>query len=357
MFTGIVEGLGSVVRLVRRGGAIRLEVKAPGAVADLRPGSSIAVNGSCVTVTDLEGTNFAVDLVPETLGRTNLGTLQPGEEVNLERPVLAGARLDGHIVQGHVDVVGLVRSRRRAGAQELLEINIPFELTRYIASKGSIAVEGVSLTVVDVNKDRFRVALIPHTLATTTLGKKVQGQAVNVEVDVLSKYVERHIAARMPQRPPSIATLVAAQDAEHRAATAAANVQPVVTAPAAPAFVTPAAPRSQPAPRPVPPPRQQPPRYTADPPKAAKFSALKTTKPEARKATALKTTKPEALKTTKPEARKATARTAKPKAKAPAVSATSKTHQKAPTRARSASRVRTPAPTVRKRPEAPKRKR
>jgi hypothetical protein len=134
--------------------------------------------------------------------------LQPHEDVNIERPMRADSRFDGHIVQGHIDVVGVVRSRRKVGAQEMLEINVPFELTRYLAPKGSVAVDGVSLTVVDVNRDRFRVALIPHTIGMTTLGKKIQGSTVNVEVDVLSKYVERHIAARAPRPQPSLAELV-----------------------------------------------------------------------------------------------------------------------------------------------------
>ena len=166
------------------------------------------MNGACVTVTGRFEDTFACDLVPETLARTNLGTLQPGELVNLERPLHAASRLDGHIVQGHIDVVGTIRSRRRVGAQEMLEVTVPFELTRYLAPKGSVSVDGVSLTLVDVNKDRFRVALIPHTLETTTLGRKLQGDAVNVEVDVISKYVERHLAARQPFREPSLAELV-----------------------------------------------------------------------------------------------------------------------------------------------------
>jgi riboflavin synthase len=208
MFTGIVESMGQVVRLLRRGGGARLEIRAVGLANDTPIGGSIAVNGACVTVTSKEGEVFACDLVPETLARTNLGTLVPGEEVNLERPMRVGDRLDGHIVQGHVDVVGLVRSKRRVGAQEVLEINVPFELTRYLAPKGSVSVDGVSLTLVDVNKDRFRVALIPHTVSTTTLGRKIQGQTVNVEVDVLSKYVERHVAARAPRPHQSLAELV-----------------------------------------------------------------------------------------------------------------------------------------------------
>jgi riboflavin synthase len=196
MFTGIVEHQGSVVRLMRRGGGARLEVRSPEIVGELQIGDSVAVNGACVTVTERNTEAFACDLVPETVARTNLGILEVGEEVNLERPVRAIDRLGGHIVQGHVDAVGLVRSRRRVGAQEVLEVTVPFELTRYLAPQGSVSLDGVSLTVVAVDRDRFRVALIPHTVATTTLGRKGQGASVNVEVDVISKYVERHMAAR-----------------------------------------------------------------------------------------------------------------------------------------------------------------
>ena len=199
MFTGIVEYQGSVVRLMRRGGGARLEVRAPEIVAELQIGDSVAVNGACVTVTERNAEAFACDLVPETVARTNLGILEVGEEVNIERPVRATDRLGGHIVQGHVDAVGLVRSRRRVGAQEVLEVTVPFELTRYLAPQGSVSLDGVSLTVVAVDRDRFRVALIPHTVAVTTLGRKGQGASVNVEVDVISKYVERHMAARAPR--------------------------------------------------------------------------------------------------------------------------------------------------------------
>ena len=199
MFTGIVEYQGSVVRLMRRGGGARLEVRAPEIVGELQIGDSVAVNGACVTVTERNTEAFACDLVPETVARTNLGILEVGEEVNLERPVRATDRLGGHIVQGHVDAVGLVRSRRRVGAQEVLEVTVPFELTRYLAPQGSVSLDGVSLTVVAVDRDRFRVALIPHTVSVTTLGRKGQGASVNVEVDVISKYVERHMAARAPR--------------------------------------------------------------------------------------------------------------------------------------------------------------
>jgi len=231
MFTGIVETMGTVVRVLRRGGGARLEVRSAQVVADTKIGDSVAVNGACVTVTGRFEDTFACDLVPETLARTNLGTLQPGEEVNLERPLRVSSRLDGHIVQGHIDVVGTIRSRRRVGAQELLEVTVPFELTRYLAPKGSVSVDGVSLTIVDVNKDRFRVALIPHTLETTTLGRKLQGAAINVEVDVISKYVERHLAARQPFREPSLAELVGPPPARQEPAAAQARIP--VPAPAA----------------------------------------------------------------------------------------------------------------------------
>jgi riboflavin synthase len=227
-------------------------VRAPDVVAEVKIGDSVAVNGACVTVTARIEDSFACDLVPETLARTNLGTLQPGEEVNLELPLRAGGRLDGHIVQGHVDVVGTIRSRRRVGAQEMLEVTVPFELTRYLAPKGSVSVDGVSLTIMDVNKDRFRVALIPHTVETTTLGKKLQGAAVNVEVDVISKYVERHLSARTPFREPSLAELVGPPPPrpEPLAAQALRIPVPQAAKPAAPSAkpaAAPAKPASKPA--------------------------------------------------------------------------------------------------------------
>jgi riboflavin synthase len=187
MFTGIVESMGTVVRVLRRGGGARLEVRAPNVVAEAKIGDSVAVNGSCVTVTGRYEDTFACDLVPETLARTNLGTLQPGEEVNIEMPLRASSRLDGHIVQGHVDVVGSIRSRRRVGAQEMLEVTVPFELTRYLAPKGSVSVDGVSLTIVDVEPDAFTVALIPTTRKITTLGRIQKGARVNLELDILTK--------------------------------------------------------------------------------------------------------------------------------------------------------------------------
>ena len=238
MFTGIVEDMGTVVRLMRRGGGARLEVRAPGPTPSLKIGDSIAVNGACVTVTESNGEVFACDLVPETVARTNLGILHIGEGVNIEMPMQAGGRFGGHIVQGHIDCVGTVRSRRRAGAQEMLEVNVPFELTKYIATQGSVAIDGVSLTVVAVDKDRFRVALIPHTVSVTTLGQKGQGASVNVEVDVLSKYVERHLQARQLRSPFQIKPqeeAMAERAAADLAAAQAANQPKPAAKPAKPA--------------------------------------------------------------------------------------------------------------------------
>jgi riboflavin synthase len=183
--------------MTKRGGGARLEIRAPQIVGELSAGDSVAVNGACVTVIERNRDTFACDLVPETVSRTTLGILQVEEQVNIERPMRMSDRFGGHLVQGHVDAVGVVRSRRRVGAQEVLEITIPFELTRFLAPQGSVALDGVSLTVVAVDKERFRVALIPYTMEMTTLGHKVQGSSVNVEIDVLSKYVERHVLARL----------------------------------------------------------------------------------------------------------------------------------------------------------------
>jgi riboflavin synthase len=244
MFTGIVEQMGKVSRLTRRAAGARLEVHAPAIVGELKIGDSVSVNGACVTVTEKDHEAFACDLVVETVARTNLGILQPDEEVNLELPMRVSDRLGGHLVQGHVDAVGSVRSRRRVGTQEILEVTIPFELTRYLAPQGSVALDGVSLTVVAVDKERFRVALIPHTVGSTTLGHKGQGAPVNVEVDVLSKYVERHMAARAarPTFPPPVEEQPAArQDGSSAAKPVARPTSPARAAAAKPAAKKPAA--------------------------------------------------------------------------------------------------------------------
>jgi riboflavin synthase len=191
MFTGIVEELGTVVALEQGPGDARLLLSGP-KVADGTPlGDSIAVDGVCLTVTsNVEGT-FGVDVMPETLARTTLGGLVPGAVVNLERAVRAGGRLDGHLVQGHVDATGTLVSRNPGPRWDDLVIGLPPELARYVAEKGSITVSGVSLTVTSVGDDHFGVSLIPTTLAATTLGRLTVGDLVNLEVDIIAKYVER----------------------------------------------------------------------------------------------------------------------------------------------------------------------
>ena len=195
MFTGIVEELGTVVELDVSGGDARLRVAGPTVVTGTGPGDSIAVDGVCLTVVDLGETVFGVDVMPETLTRTALGRLEVGGRVNLERAVRADGRLDGHLVQGHVDGVGALLSRTPGERWDDLAFGCPPALTRYVAEKGSIAVSGVSLTVTWVAPQSFGVSLIPTTLARTTLGGLKVGDEVNLEVDVVAKYVERLLGA------------------------------------------------------------------------------------------------------------------------------------------------------------------
>jgi riboflavin synthase len=182
VFTGIVEEVATLRR--REGG--RFTFAAQSVTDGLELGDSIAHNGACLTVTGIEDAGYSVDIVDETLGRTNLGALEPGAGVNVERPVRLGGRLDGHLVQGHVDGVGVVLS-----PPPDLRVALPPELARYVVAKGSVTVDGCSLTVVDAGGTEFSVALIPHTMAVTTLGAKAPGDRVNIEVDVIAKYVER----------------------------------------------------------------------------------------------------------------------------------------------------------------------
>ena len=193
MFTGIVEELGVVEALEDQGDAIRLTVRGPHVTGDARLGDSISVNGCCLTVAARDGETFTADVMRETLDKTSLGVLEPGSRVNLERAVTAQTRLGGHIVQGHVDGTGQVLSRTPSEHWELVEISLPGELARYLVDKGSITVDGISLTVVTAGPASFTVSLIPETLARTTLGVKQEGDPVNLEVDVIAKYVERLI--------------------------------------------------------------------------------------------------------------------------------------------------------------------
>jgi riboflavin synthase len=188
-----VEELGVVEALEDQGDAIRLTVRGPHVTGDARLGDSISVNGCCLTVAARDGETFTADVMRETLDKTSLGVLEPGSRVNLERAVTAQTRLGGHIVQGHVDGTGQVLRRTPSEHWELVEISLPGELARYLVDKGSITVDGISLTVVTAGPASFTVSLIPETLARTTLGVKQEGDPVNLEVDVIAKYVERLI--------------------------------------------------------------------------------------------------------------------------------------------------------------------
>jgi riboflavin synthase len=192
MFTGIVEELGTVREIQRHDGGARLEIEAATVLGDAAVGDSIAVNGCCVTVVELGDTWWEADAVIETLNRTALGALEVGEPVNLERPLRPTDRLGGHLVQGHVDAVGRVDARTPLpDGSTLFTFSAPADVLRYVVEKGSVAVDGISLTVVAVSDEAFEVAVIPHTLAATTLGHKDTGAPVNLEVDLIAKYVER----------------------------------------------------------------------------------------------------------------------------------------------------------------------
>jgi riboflavin synthase len=196
MFTGIVEELGAVVAVEPQTDAARLTIRGPLVTSDAHAGDSIAVNGVCLTVVSHEAGTFTADVMAETLNRSSLGALAPGSPVNLERPVTLSARLGGHLVQGHVDGTGKILAREPAEHWELVTVGLPDDLARYVVEKGSITVDGVSLTVVAAGPDWFSVSLIPTTLALTTLGSKGPGELVNLEVDIIAKYVEKLMGAR-----------------------------------------------------------------------------------------------------------------------------------------------------------------
>ncbi|HVQ17407.1 MAG TPA: riboflavin synthase [Actinomycetes bacterium] len=195
MFTGIVEELGHIETVEPLHRAVRLSVRGPVVTEGARVGDSIAVNGVCLTVTSVGDGGFTADVMNETLQRSSLGGLCVGAPVNLERPVTLQTRLGGHLVQGHVDGTGELLDRQRSEHWDLVRIALPSELARYVVLKGSITVDGVSLTVSHVSSSDFSVSLIPATLGVTTLGTKEVGDIVNLEVDVLAKYVERLMEA------------------------------------------------------------------------------------------------------------------------------------------------------------------
>ena len=217
MFTGIVEELGQVVALEHSAAlearSARLSVRGPVVVEGTRTGDSISVNGCCLTVSELSDGVFVADVMAETLARTALGALAPGSRVNLERALRPGDRMGGHIVQGHVDATGTLLARHHEERWDVLEISVPDELMGYVAVKGSIAIDGISLTVVDVVDDagsegtggRVTVSLIPETLRRTTLGLTQVGEAVNLEVDVMAKYIARYLSRYVPDNVPQSA--------------------------------------------------------------------------------------------------------------------------------------------------------
>ncbi|MEO3975148.1 riboflavin synthase [Streptomyces sp. CAU 1734] len=204
MFTGIVEELGEVTAVENLGDSSRFRLRGPLVTEGARHGDSIAVNGVCLTVVETPAEHageFTADVMAETLKRSSLGALTTGSRVNLERPTAVGGRLGGHIVQGHVDGTGTVAARFPSENWEIVKISLPDGLARYVVEKGSITVDGVSLTVVDAADDHFTVSLIPTTLALTTLGLKQPGDPVNLEVDVIAKYVERLLGNRTGESP------------------------------------------------------------------------------------------------------------------------------------------------------------
>ncbi|MFB4307804.1 riboflavin synthase [Actinomadura sp. GTD37] len=215
MFTGIVEELGEIVAIDPQGDSVALAIRGPLVTEDAVHGASIAVNGVCLTVVDVKDGVFTADVIKETLDKSSLGALEPGSKVNLERPVRLSDRLGGHLVQGHVDGVGVIISREPGERWDVVTVSLPPDLSRYLVNKGSITIDGISLTVVEAGTDLalrggttprtprgdsvahwFSVALIPTTLALTTLGHKKPGDPVNLEVDIVAKYVERMMGDR-----------------------------------------------------------------------------------------------------------------------------------------------------------------
>ena len=197
MFTGLVEATGELVALTRRddGEGARLSLRVPFA-SEVRTGESIAVNGCCLTAVAIDPTTIAFDLLGETMDRTNLGSIKPGAPVNLERALAANGRLGGHFVQGHIDTTAEVLAFAEVGSDWRLEVALPEPFARYVAFKGAIAIDGISLTVAEVNPTNFLCWIIPHTRAATNLSFREAGESVNLEFDLLAKYVERIVAAR-----------------------------------------------------------------------------------------------------------------------------------------------------------------
>ena len=203
MFTGLIEARGNVTSLQPEGPGVRVTVEVPAVMTgddkrtEIQIGDSVAINGCCLTVIEIVGNRWSFQAGTETLSKTNLGTLQPGDAVNLERPLSVRGELGGHFVQGHIDGVGTVEKIEQDGEWITMWFRLPPELARLLVPKGSVAVDGISLTVVDAEAERFSVALIPHTLEVTSLGLRAVGDAVNIETDILAKYVQRLMGFRI----------------------------------------------------------------------------------------------------------------------------------------------------------------
>ena len=196
VFTGIIEELGTIKGVRKQSEGIRLSVTAKVIMDGMKTGDSIAVNGACLTVTEFDNTSFTADVSGETVKRTTLEKLRPGDKVNLERPMKLSDRLGGHLVSGHIDGIGVIRGVERRGGMSVFTFEVQKEIQQYLIQKGSIAIDGISLTVNEVNGNRYTVTVIPHTAEMTTLGFKKTGDIVNLEADMIGKYVEKFIRTR-----------------------------------------------------------------------------------------------------------------------------------------------------------------
>ncbi|KYG30727.1 riboflavin synthase [Alkalihalobacillus trypoxylicola] len=201
MFTGIIEEKGKIEALQRNGNAMVMTIKASKVIVDVHLGDSISINGVCLTVVSFNHHHFSVDIMPETIYSTSLEGLKKGDEVNLERAMSANSRFGGHIVSGHVDGVGTILSKKREHNAVYFQISVKDRLSRYIIPKGSVAVDGISLTVFDVTDHIFTISIIPHTLQETILGSKQIGDIVNIECDIIGKYVERMLGIKQEETP------------------------------------------------------------------------------------------------------------------------------------------------------------
>jgi riboflavin synthase len=204
MFTGIIEGLGRIAAIRPSGQGKRLSVEADFDLSGIKIGDSLSVSGACLTAVQITARRFDVDVSPETLARTTLGAARVGERVNLERALRLSDRIDGHLVSGHIDDTGVIDGREAAGNAVIVAVAVPVALTRYMIVKGSVAVDGISLTINSLEPDHFSVSIIPHTAELTTIGFKRKGERVNIETDMIGKYVEKFLSGRTDSPRPGV---------------------------------------------------------------------------------------------------------------------------------------------------------